>query len=87
MSALYRPSNGSEGRDFMNRWCGVCERDRAFREGEGDSCEIAAMTMAVSVDDPAYPREWRQDGPNGPRCTAYEGDAHLDPSAVVARLL
>lgn len=87
MSELYRPANGSEGRDFMERWCGRCERDRAFREGDGDSCEIAAMTMAISISEPGYPKEWRQDGPHGPRCTAYAGDAHLDPDAAITRLL
>ena len=68
----YRPSNGSEGADFMANWCDRCERDRAFREDDGDSCEIAAATMIYASTHPKYPTEWREDGPEGPRCTAFE---------------
>jgi hypothetical protein len=83
----YRPSCAFEGMDFMDRWCAKCEQDRAFREGTGDSCLIAANTMVYDVNDPAYPREWRQDGPSGPRCTAFipieGGPEPIDPGAVV----
>lgn len=77
----YRPSCGSEGADFMSRWCDRCERDRAFREDDGDSCPIAAATMIYERRDPAYPPEWREDGPQGPRCTAFvlTGDSVLSP--------
>ncbi len=68
----YRPSSGCEGMDFMERWCGRCWRDAAFQAGEGDSCEIAANTMAFDVDDPDYPKEWVTDATLGPRCTAFE---------------
>jgi hypothetical protein len=84
----YRPSTGTEGADFMSRWCYRCERDRAFREDDGDSCPIAAATMVYGVNDPAYPKEWREDGPSGPRCTAFEGaEPPQDPAAVVRELL
>lgn len=63
---LYQPCNGSEGRAFMAQWCERCTKD------ENHECEIVAWTMAVDVDDDDYPREWRQDGPKGPRCTAFE---------------
>ncbi len=71
---LYRPSCGTEGADFMLYWCGRCERDRGTREDPvfGEGCPIAAATMAHQIDDPKYPREWREDGPEGPRCTAFE---------------
>jgi hypothetical protein len=88
---LFRPSCGSDGADFMARWCGRCRLDRAFREDRGDSCTIAAATMAFAISDPEYPREWRRDGPSGPRCTAFEAidpaDTPLDPAAVVRPLL
>ncbi len=87
----YRPSCGSEGADFMQRWCGKCALDRAFQQGEGDSCDIAAATMAFDITDPEYPDEWRKDGPAGARCTAFQAiDSMvipLDPSAVVRPLL
>lgn len=90
----YRPSNGTEGECFMGQWCAHCERDKASREPgafPGDGCEIIANTMAYSIDDPNYPKEWRCDGPSGPRCTAFtpEGDDPifpLDPAAVVRDL-
>ena len=67
----YRPSNGTEGEIFMERWCARCWRDAAFRADQGDSCPIAAATMAFDIDDPEYPAEWIEDE-TGPRCTAFE---------------
>lgn len=83
MIEIYRPSCGTEGADFMDRWCARCERDRAWREDPdfGEGCSIAARTMAVKADDPGYPQEWREDGPLGPRCTAFQlaSDCPLSP--------
>ncbi len=56
----------------MARFCDRCVRDAAFRDGTGDSCSIAANTMIYDVADNAYPAEWRKDGSEGPRCTAFE---------------
>jgi hypothetical protein len=72
----YRPSNGTEGEIFMLGWCARCAVDRRSREDGGWGCAIATMTMAVGIDDPEYPVEWRQDGPQGPRCTAWETIEH-----------
>ena len=92
---LYRPSNGSEGEWFISRWCARCERERAYRADPdgGEPCSILSRTFVFAADDPDYPREWREDGPSGPRCTAFVaqgGDASLtpiDPAAVVRPLL
>jgi hypothetical protein len=90
---LYRPSNGTEGDLFYGRWCAGCERERAFREDErADGCAIFSETLITGVDDPEYPRQWRQDGPRGPRCTAFVaegGDVPVgfDPSAAIGLLL
>jgi hypothetical protein len=67
----YRPSNGTEGEAFMEAWCARCARDAAYQAGEGDSCPIAAATVALAVDDPDYPAEWIT-GAGGPRCMAFE---------------
>lgn len=88
---IYRPSNGTEGEWFMANWCHRCERDRAFREGDGDSCQIAANTMAYDRDHPDYPEEWRYNDAGRPVCTAFvwAGDEvgwPLDPEAVVRDL-
>lgn len=70
-SNLYRPSCGTEGAGFIERWCGSCQRDAAFRSDEGDSCPIVAATMVFAVTDAHYPREWIY-GERGPICTAWE---------------
>ena len=73
---LYRPSNGTEGMDFMDRFCHRCELDRKFRETQDGKygCEIVARALAFGIDDPDYPQEWRI--PKGsvfdPFCTAFE---------------
>lgn len=73
----YRPSCGSEGMDFMARFCDRCKRDDAFQRGEGDSCPIVANSMAYDEDDPNYPVEWIEDA-TGPRCTAFEPIGETD---------
>lgn len=72
MSRPYRPSNGSEGAFFMEKWCDRCEHDRAFREGAGDSCEIIARSMVFSVEEERYPKELVYGDDGWGSCTAYE---------------
>jgi len=76
--APYRPSNGSEGRDFDKRFCDRCKRDEAYRVGLGhsslpdaDGCEILAAALAFGADETPYPKEWIEDA-SGPRCTAFD---------------
>ena len=68
----YRPSSGTEGAIFMSHWCGRCRRDDAFQRGEGDSCEIAAATMAYTISSSEYPPEWTYAADGSPCCTAFE---------------
>lgn len=78
MSRSYRPSNGTEGMAFIDAWCANCVHDRATREDRPeDGCRIVAETMALAVDDPAYPEEWVVDAEGAPRCTAFERDEGL----------
>ena len=73
----YRPSNGTEGDAFISSWCGQCARDKSISEGieldecdDNELCSIIADTMAYSIDDPEYPKEWIIK--NGePCCTAF----------------
>ena len=75
--AKYRPSNGSEGEYFFEKWCSNCWRDRPMSTGvdfdrcEADECcEIIARSFAYNVDDAEYPIEWCW--MNGePTCTAF----------------
>lgn len=54
---------------FQDRYCDRCVRDEAFRDGSGDSCEIAAQGYGVAIGL-TPPVEWVAE--NGlPRCTAF----------------
>jgi hypothetical protein len=74
----YRPCNSDEGAWFEGKFCDLCKRDAAYRRDpdHGDSCPILASVLALSIDDPNYPKEWVEDvdGKN-PRCTAFEEEA------------
>ena len=74
----YRPSCGTEGYAFIDRWCGRCRRDEDFRNGDGDSCPIVAATMIFGEDDPEYPAEWVMSD-RGPICTAWEPTDDVTP--------
>lgn len=62
MSNKYRPSNGSEGMDFMEDWCHKCA---AY-----NICKIWPATMARDVDDPKYPSQWIETDA-GAKCTSF----------------
>lgn len=81
MTERYRPTSGTEGAGFFERWCCRCARDKSMSEGknfddctEDEVCPIIANTFAYDVDDPKYPVEWIVDA-DGPRCTAF---VHMD---------
>lgn len=86
----YRPSNGTEGECFMERWCARCTHDAAMRNDPGaweTGCQIIAMTLAFDVDDPEYPAEWIEDdvewpAPSNPRCTAFQPEAGRDDGPI-----
>lgn len=72
----YRPGSGTEGADFMDRFCHRCARETKFREtmdGE-DACPIARDTFIHAVDDENYPKQWIEDEA-GPRCVEFESEA------------
>jgi len=77
MSKPYRPSNGTEGEDFMACFCANCRRD----QDEDDPCSIATWALAAAIDDPDYPEEWIVDQ-SGPRCTAFEPVDEDAPSVI-----
>ncbi len=71
-SRPYRPPNGTEGEMFMEHWCARCARDLGRPRAESDGCPIIAKTMALGIDDPDYPKEWREAAGRLPWCTAFE---------------
>jgi hypothetical protein len=76
----YRPSNGTEGMIFEDRFCERCKREAKFRRTEdgADGCPILMKVMAYDVDDEKYPTEWvvNLHDPVGStaRCTAFQFD-------------
>lgn len=77
----YRPSNGTEGEMFYERWCANCERER------GKKCRILTLTFALDIDDPHYPKQWVCDTDvpyleSNPRCTAFTERRAHDPAPL-----
>lgn len=68
MTRAYRPANGTEGEAFEARFCRRCACDdiEALMEGRADGCPILADAYAGQ-----QPRQWVQDVPDGPTCTAF----------------
>lgn len=77
----YRPSSGTEGAMFMERFCDLCQRDAGFRTGTDDGCIIAAATMVYEITDPEYPKEWVRRG-NTVECTAFEPQGDAAPATT-----
>lgn len=87
----FRPSNGDEGLAFIESHCEKCIKDAAVNRGGEDpdwdgGCQILAATLAFTVDDPRYPKEWVQTD-DGPMCTAYVPDEGQDPNQPSPREL
>lgn len=63
----YRPSNGTEGMMFMEKFCDRCVYNESV-------CDIQLDTMIFEVDDSAYPEEWiiKDDKPC---CTKFKEEA------------
>ena len=62
----YRPSCGTEGLMFFEKYCANCKHDSK----EEEPCEIIMYTMFYDIDEPEYPKEWiYQD--DKPTCTAH----------------
>lgn len=64
----YRPSNGSEGDWFINKYCMNCIHEN---EATGKCCDILTATHVYDVDEPEYPAEWIYDEHGKPKCTAH----------------
>jgi|GEM_PF-2199791 len=69
-SQKYRPSNGTDGELFFNKFC-----DRCFDE---PACDILHLTMILDEDDPSYPQEWQYGEDGQPVCTAFKAEGQVD---------
>lgn len=61
----WKPSNSSDG-IYMEEICVRCANDAAFRDGTGDSCEIAARMYREGET-----AEWLLTETGGVKCTAF----------------
>lgn len=70
---LYRPSNGTEGEIFKERFCYRCKNFDEFPEGYVD-CKLGILMFAElhGIDHPKYPTEWRYDEKGKPTCIKFE---------------
>lgn len=68
----YRPSNGTEGMCFIEKWCDNCihEKYNHTMNDNDKKCDILSRSMIYDLKDKEYPNEWVQDE-NGARCTAW----------------
>lgn len=64
----YRPSNGTEGMIFEERFCHYCRHVA--------NCEIPLLAMTHDLQDPEYPPQWRFDAGGFPTCTDFEDRIH-----------
>lgn len=72
MTEPYRPSNGTEGDIFMDKFCFNCKNNP-----EENPCLILRDSLAYHIDNPHYPKEWIEDE-KGERCTAFQDIDDLD---------
>lgn len=76
----WRPENAGQAAWFDDAFCSRCLEDRGFRDGDGDSCPIAAGIWPFQVTDPKYPRQVVSDeSGDNPRCTAFVEDIGQEP--------
>lgn len=61
----YRPSNGTEGMMFQDKFCNKCTK---FRNGR---CSIFNRSFFNDINDKNYPKEWVYDENNKPTCTSF----------------
>lgn len=64
-SKSYRPSNGTEGMIFHDKFCEKCKK---YRNG---LCSIFNKSLTYSIDEKGYPKEWVYDLNNKPTCTSF----------------
>jgi hypothetical protein len=68
MSQLYRPATGTEGADFMERWCFRCAKDKFTDEHPENGCPIIVASYCGFVE------QWVVfDG--RAMCTDFEGES------------
>lgn len=70
---VYKPSNGSEGAGFIERYCRRCVHDGR------ENCPILMASLVFSGDQ--YPNLWREDEPGRPMCLCFSESDDLRAAA------
>lgn len=70
----YRPSNGTEGQMFEDRFCCHCRKfvDEEADEDEAAGCRLPDLAMLYEISDPKYPKQWVFDADGRPTCKEFE---------------
>lgn len=66
----YRPSNGTDGECFMEKWCYQCALCNIGDEDK-EPCAILGNALFHSIDDKNYPEEWQYNAVGEPVCTKF----------------
>ena len=68
MSKKYRPSSGTEGMHFTDKFCEQCKN----ADDDFAGCQISDRTMFFNIDDERYPKEWTYNSDGEPTCTEFK---------------
>jgi hypothetical protein len=66
----YRPSNGTEGMGFKEKFCLQCIHCDPNPSGK-KQCKIWFRALAYETNEPEYPTEWTYDEKGKPTCTNW----------------
>lgn len=66
----YRPSNGTEGTCFEEKFCMNCINCDPNPNGK-KQCDIWMHAIMFDLNDEEYPKEWVYDHEDNPTCTAH----------------
>lgn len=66
----YRPSSGTEGIWFTDKFCDHCIHQHPDPDNP-KQCNILMRTMCYDVNEKEYPEEWTYNESNKPTCTAH----------------
>lgn len=70
----YRPSNGTSGMMFEEKFCQNCIHEKFMHtQKHGDKqCDIFNRAFLHDLKDKEYPKEWQYDKDDKPTCTAWK---------------
>jgi len=71
MKITNQPSNGTEGMIFTDKYCMNCINCDPNPNGK-KQCMILCNSMAYSINDKEYPKEWVYDENDKGICTSYQ---------------